>query len=99
MQRNLNSGLYKVGFAESREVYGMMSYLSCRIETPGTLDESCGLYLFGKELIEVGPRLYPSLIWFNTEYVQYFECIRLDHLLVMMGRIDWAVEWVESIPG
>lgn len=76
MQRDLNTGVYKAGFANSQEeydknvipVFGSLNKLEEIVANNG------GPFVLGKELTELDIRLYATLIRFDTVYVQHFKC-------------------------
>jgi glutathionyl-hydroquinone reductase len=61
------------------------------------LAENNGPYILGQEMTEVDLRLYPTLIRFDTVYVQHFKCnlgtIRHDYprLNNWMNNLYWNI--------
>ncbi|ODQ54096.1 glutathione S-transferase omega-like 2 [Saitoella complicata NRRL Y-17804] len=100
MQRDLNTGVYKAGFANDQEAYdkAVIAPFDALNELEKIISESGGPYILGKELTEVDLRLYPTLIRFDTVYVQHFKCnlgtIRHDYpwLNNWMRNLYWNVE-------
>lgn len=76
MQRDLNTGVYKAGFAPDQATYdknvipvfGALNKLEELVASNG------GPFLLGKELTELDIRLYATLVRFDTVYVQHFKC-------------------------
>ncbi|KUL82185.1 hypothetical protein ZTR_09560 [Talaromyces verruculosus] len=99
IQRELNSGVYKVGFATTQEdydkavipVFGALNVLEKLIYEKG------GSYVLGEHLTELDIRLYATLIRFDTIYVQHFKCnlgtIRHDYpvLNAWLSHLYWKV--------
>lgn len=88
MQRDLNSGVYKAGFAPNQEVYdkNVVPVFDALKKLEKLLSETGGPYILGRKMTEVDLRLYPTLIRFDTVYVQHFKCnlgtIRHDYPLL-----------------
>lgn len=76
MQRDLNTGVYKAGFAPNQEVYdkNVVPVFDALNRLEKLLAENKGPYILGEEMTEVDLRLYPTLIRFDTVYVQHFKC-------------------------
>jgi glutathionyl-hydroquinone reductase len=76
MQRDLNTGVYKAGFASSQEVYdkNIIPVFEALNKLEKLIYEKGGPYALGRDLTEVDLRLYPTLIRFDTVYVQHFKC-------------------------
>ncbi|QIW94699.1 hypothetical protein AMS68_000217 [Peltaster fructicola] len=76
MQRDLNTGVYKAGFAPDQETYeknippvfGALNALEKLMSRNG------GPYVLGEHMTELDIRLYATLIRFDTVYVQHFKC-------------------------
>lgn len=76
MQRDLNAGVYKTGFAPDQETYdqnvilvfGALNALEKIIRRNG------GPYVLGKEMTELDIRVYATIVRFDTVYVQHFKC-------------------------
>lgn len=99
IQRDVNSGVYKAGFATTQEnydkavipVFGALNVLEKLIYDKG------GPYVLGEQLTELDIRLYATLIRFDTIYVQHFKCnlgtIRHDYpvLNAWLSHLYWKV--------
>ncbi|KAL2000536.1 hypothetical protein VTN02DRAFT_2957 [Thermoascus thermophilus] len=76
MQRDINMGVYKAGFASSQleydknviPVFGALNKLEEIVAGNG------GPFILGKAMTELDIRLYATLIRFDTVYVQHFKC-------------------------
>ncbi|KAI9657372.1 MAG: hypothetical protein M1821_003053 [Bathelium mastoideum] len=88
MQRDLNTGVYKAGFAESQEVYdkNVIPVFGALNKLEKTIFENVGPYVLGKEMTELDIRLYATAIRFDVVYVQHFKCnlgmIRHDYPVI-----------------
>ena len=76
MQRDLNTGVYKAGFASTQEDYDknvpiVFAALN-KLET--ILFDNKGPYVLGGLMTELDVRLYATLIRFDPVYVQHFKC-------------------------
>ncbi|KAJ5584349.1 uncharacterized protein N7459_004149 [Penicillium hispanicum] len=76
MQSDVNTGVYKAGFAPSQEVYdkhvvpvfGALNKLERIVARHG------GPFVLGAQMTELDVRLYATLVRFDTVYVQHFKC-------------------------
>ncbi|KAK8135631.1 glutathione S-transferase [Apiospora sp. TS-2023a] len=76
MQRDLNTGVYKAGFAHNQEeydenvptVFAALNHLESIIHKHG------GPYILGKQLSELDLRAYATIVRFDAIYVQHFKC-------------------------
>jgi len=76
MQKDLNAGVYKAGFAPDQATYdknvipvfGALNALEKVIQRNG------GPYILGKEMTELDIRAYVTIVRFDTVYVQHFKC-------------------------
>ncbi|KAL2438862.1 Glutathione S-transferase omega-like 2 [Exophiala dermatitidis] len=100
MQRDLNTGVYKAGFAESQETYdkNVLPVFAALNRLEKMVAENGGPYILGKELTELDIRAYATLIRFDTVYVQHFKCnlgtIRHDYpqLNNYLKNLYWNVK-------
>ena len=76
MQRDLNTGVYKAGFANDQEGYdkNVVPVFASLNKLEKIVAKNGGPYALGASLTEVDLRLYPTLIRFDTVYVQHFKC-------------------------
>ena len=100
LQSDVNSGVYRAGFAESQEeydekvvrVFGALNKLERIIAANG------GPFVLGKEMTELDVMLYATLIRFDVVYVQHFKCnlgtIRHDYPVLhnWLKGMYWDVE-------
>ena len=100
MQRDLNTGVYKAGFAPDQATYdkNVVPVFSALNRLEKLLAESGGPYILGAELTEVDIRAYATLVRFDTVYVQHFKCnlgtIRHDYPLLnnYLKNLYWNVK-------
>lgn len=76
MQRDLNTGVYSAGFAPDQETYdkNVIPVFAALNKLEKIVASNNGPFALGHELTEVDIRLYPTLIRFDTVYVQHFKC-------------------------
>ena len=76
MQRDLNTGVYKAGFAPTQEEYdkNVPAVFGALNKLEKILFENKGPYVLGKQMTELDVRLYATLIRFDPVYVQHFKC-------------------------
>lgn len=76
MQRDLNTGVYKTGFASTQDDYdkNLPVVFAALNKLEKILYENKGPYVLGKQMTELDVRLYATLIRFDTVYVQHFKC-------------------------
>lgn len=76
MQRDLNTGVYKAGFAPDQAAYDekVIPVFAALNKLEKIVKENGGPFALGKQLTEVDIRLYPTLIRFDTVYHQHFKC-------------------------
>lgn len=99
---NINSGVYKTGFATKQEVYdkqvvNVFKHLD-RVEDVLKKNAEKGEeYLVGNVLTEADVRLYTTIVRFDPVYHQHFKCnirmIRHDypHLHKWLRKLYWTV--------
>ncbi|KAI9709909.1 MAG: hypothetical protein M1820_002986 [Bogoriella megaspora] len=76
MQRDLNSGVYKAGFADTQEAYdkNVIPVFGALNKIEKIIAENGGPYVLGREMTELDIRLYATAIRFDVAYVQHFKC-------------------------
>lgn len=76
MQSDLNTGVYKAGFAPDQTVYeqNLPGPFAALNKLEQLAASTGGSYLLGKEMTELDIRAYATLIRFDTVYVQHFKC-------------------------
>ncbi|KAL7918242.1 glutathione S-transferase [Trichoderma austrokoningii] len=95
MQRDLNSGVYKAGFAETQEAYdenvpvifAALNHLESLIHRNG------GPYILGSHLTELDIRAYTTIIRFDAIYVQHFKC----NLGTIRTNYPVIHEWLKNL--
>jgi len=76
LQEHLNTGVYKAGFATDQETYdkNVPPVFAALNKIEKIVKKNGGPFALGSRLTEVDIRLYPTLIRFDTVYVQHFKC-------------------------
>ena len=100
MQRDLNSGVYKAGFATSQEAYdeNVPTVFAALNKLEKMIARNGGPFVLGKELTELDVRAYATVVRFDVVYVQHFKCnlgmIRHDYPQVnnWLKNLYWNVE-------
>ena len=101
MQADLNTGVYKAGFAPDQATYdkNVIPVFKALNRLEELLSKNGGPYVLGSELTELDLRLYPTLIRFDTVYVQHFKCnlgtIRHNYPLLN----EWLKNLYWNVPG
>lgn len=100
MQRDLNSGVYKAGFATEQEVYdkNVVPVFAALNKLEKMMRANGGPFILGKELTELDVRAYTTIVRFDVVYVQHFKCnigtIRHDYpqLNNWLKNLYWNVK-------
>lgn len=100
MQRDLNTGVYKAGFAPDQEVYekNLPAVFAALNKLEEIVHKNGGPYILGKELTELDLRAYATVVRFDTVYVQHFKCnlgtIRHDYPVLnnWLKNLYWNVK-------
>jgi len=101
MQADLNTGVYKAGFAPDQQTYdkNVIPVFRALNRLEEMLSKNHGPYVLGSEITELDIRLFPTLIRFDTVYVQHFKCnlgtIRHDYPLLN----EWMKNLYWNVPG
>ncbi|KAF3771175.1 hypothetical protein M406DRAFT_349579 [Cryphonectria parasitica EP155] len=76
MQRDLNTGVYKAGFATTQEAYerAVPPVFAALNKLEKTIASRGGPFVLGPQLTEVDIRAYVTVVRFDTVYVQHFKC-------------------------
>ncbi|KAJ0109571.1 hypothetical protein J7T55_014133 [Diaporthe amygdali] len=76
MQRDLNVGVYKAGFATTQEDYdkNVPVVFAALNKLEKIIAQHGGPFILGKDLTELDVRAYATVIRFDTVYVQHFKC-------------------------
>ena len=97
--RDLNMGVYKVGFAKDQETYNknIIPVYGALNKLEEVVHYNRGPYILGKEFTELDIQVYATLIRFDVAYVQLFKLnlgmIRYDYpnLNNWMKNLYWNV--------
>ncbi|KAK3936839.1 glutathione S-transferase [Diplogelasinospora grovesii] len=101
MQKDLNTGVYKAGFAKTQEAYdaAVPRVFAALNKLEKTIHQNGGPYILGKHLTELDIRAYATIVRFDTVYVQHFKCnlgtIRHDY--PQINR--WLKNLYWNVPG
>ena len=75
MQRDLNTGVYKAGFAPDQATYEKnLPPVFAALNKLEAIAHGKGPYVLGSTMTELDIRAYATLIRFDTVYVQHFKC-------------------------
>jgi glutathionyl-hydroquinone reductase len=99
-QSDINTGVYKAGFARTQEAYekGVTNLFAALNNAESLLAKNGGPYVLGEQLTELDLRLYATIIRFDTIYVQHFKTnlgtIRHDYPILnnWLKNLYWNVE-------
>lgn len=100
MQRDLNTGVYKAGFATTQEDYdkNVPAVFAALNKLEHIIAQHGGPYILGKDLTELDVRAYATVVRFDTVYVQHFKCnlgtIRHDYPQInnWLKNLYWTVQ-------
>ncbi|KAL7934735.1 glutathione S-transferase [Trichoderma chlorosporum] len=95
MQRDLNSGVYTAGFAETQEAYneGVLTVFASLNHFENLIHRNGGPYILGKHLTELDIRAYTTIIRFDAIYVQHFKC----NLGTIRANYPVIHEWLKNL--
>ena len=95
MQADLNVGVYKAGFAPNQDFYdkNVVTVFKTLNKLEDMLAKNGGPYVLGSQLTELDLRLYPTLIRFDTVYVQHFKC----NLGTIRHNYPILNEWMKNL--
>jgi glutathionyl-hydroquinone reductase len=76
MQRDLNTGVYKAGFAPDQDTYNknVPVVFAALNHLEQIIHKNAGPYILGNDLTELDIRAYATIIRFDAVYVQHFKC-------------------------
>lgn len=100
LQRDLNTGVYKAGFAPSQEVYdtNVIPVFAALNKLEELVHANGGPYVLGEALTELDLRAYATVVRFDTVYVQHFKCnlgtVRHDYPVLnnWLKNLYWNVD-------
>ncbi|KAF4990234.1 hypothetical protein FGRMN_8594 [Fusarium graminum] len=95
MQRDLNSGVYKAGFATTQEEYNnnVPTVFAALNKLEELIYSHGGPYVLGKHLTEVDLRAYATVVRFDVVYVDHFKC----NLGTIRGNYPVIHEWLKNL--
>ncbi|KAI2467265.1 glutathione S-transferase [Annulohypoxylon bovei var. microspora] len=95
MTSDLNSGVYKAGFARDQAGYenGVIPVFAALNQLEQLIHKNGGPYILGKELTELDILAYVSAIRFDAAYVQHFKC----NLGTIRGDYPVIHEWLKNL--
>ncbi|PSR87109.1 glutathione S-transferase [Coniella lustricola] len=100
MQRDLNTGVYKAGFATTQESYdaAVPAVFAALNKMEKLIARNGGPFILGREMTELDIRAYATVVRFDTVYVQHFKCnlgtIRHDYPQInnWLKNLYWNVK-------
>lgn len=100
IQTDINTGVYKAGFAPNQETYdkNVVPLFKALNRIEEVIQKNGGSYVLGSEMTELDLRLYPTICRFDAVYVQHFKCnlgtIRHDYpvLNAWLKHLYWEVK-------
>jgi putative glutathione S-transferase len=100
MQSQINTGVYKAGFARTQEGYekGVIPLFAALNKLEALLHKNGGPYVLGKTFTELDVRAYTTIVRFDAIYVEHFKCnlgtIRHDYPVLnnWLKNLYWNVE-------
>lgn len=101
MQRDLNSGVYKPGFAKTQEVYDkkLLPVFAALNKLEKIIAAYGGPFILGREMTELDVRAYATIVRFDSIYVYVFKCnlgtIRHDYPQLN----NWLKNLYWNVPG
>ncbi|KAK8032070.1 glutathione S-transferase [Apiospora arundinis] len=95
MQRDLNTGVYKAGFAPNQEAYdqNVPTVFAALNHLESIIHKNGGPFVLGKEITEVDLRAYATIIRFDAIYVQHFKC----NLGTIRGNYPVIHNWMKNL--
>jgi putative glutathione S-transferase len=95
MQTDLNSGVYKAGFAKTQEAYNdaVPTVFAALNRLEAIIHRNGGPFILGKQMTEIDLRAYPTIIRFDVAYVQHFKC----NLGTIRGNYPVLYEWLKNL--
>ncbi|CAN8096031.1 unnamed protein product [Discula destructiva] len=95
LQRDLNSGVYKAGFATTQAAYdaAVPTVFAALNRLEKLLALNGGPYVLGAALTEVDVRAYATVVRFDAIYVQHFKC----NLGTIRGDYPQINNWLTNL--
>lgn len=100
MQSDINTGVYKAGFAKTQEDYDekVIMLFAALNELENLVKKNGGPYILGEKMTELDIRAYATIVRFDPVYVQHFKCnlgmIRHDYPVLnnWLKNLYWNVQ-------
>ncbi|KAI1389020.1 glutathione S-transferase [Hypoxylon trugodes] len=95
LTRDLNSGVYKAGFAKDQAAYekGVIPVFAALNQLEQLIHKNGGPYVLGKAITELDVLAYATAIRFDVVYVQHFKC----NLGTIRGNYPVIHEWLKNL--
>ncbi|KAH7324548.1 glutathione S-transferase [Stachybotrys elegans] len=95
MQRDLNTGVYKAGFAKDQQTYStnVPVVFAALNHLEKIIHKNGGPYILGQSLTELDIRAYTTVVRFDTIYAQHFKC----NLGTIRGNYPVIHEWLKNL--
>ncbi|KAF4968853.1 hypothetical protein FZEAL_10337 [Fusarium zealandicum] len=95
MQRDLNTGVYKAGFAVTQQGYedNVPTVFAALNKLEDLIHEHGGPFILGKALTELDIRAYATIVRFDGVYVQHFKC----NLGTIRANYPVIHEWLKNL--
>ncbi|KAI0006974.1 glutathione S-transferase [Xylariaceae sp. FL0662B] len=95
MKRDLNTGVYKAGFALDQASYekGVIPVFAALNQLEQLIHKNGGPFILGKDLTELDILAYVTAIRFDVVYVQHFKC----NLGTIRGNYPVIHEWLKNL--
>ncbi|KAF2251784.1 glutathione S-transferas-like protein [Trematosphaeria pertusa] len=100
LQGDINTGVYKAGFARTQEGYeaGVIPLFAALNKLEALVAKNGGPFILGKQMTELDLRAYGTIVRFDVVYVQHFKTnlgtIRHDYPVLnnWLKNVYWNVE-------
>ncbi|CAJ2511348.1 Uu.00g069730.m01.CDS01 [Anthostomella pinea] len=95
MMRDLNTGVYKTGFAQDQASYekNVIPVFAALNQLEKLIHFYGGPYILGKEMTELDILAYVTIVRFDVVYVQHFKC----NLGTVRGSYPVIHEWLKNL--
>lgn len=95
INRDLNTGVYKAGFAPNQEAYDekVIPVFGALNKLDSTIAANGGPFVLGKHLTELDIRVYATIVRFDVVYVQHFKC----NLGIIRHDYPYIETWLQHL--
>lgn len=95
INRDLNTGVYKAGFAKDQETYdkNVIPVFGALNKLEKIISSNGGPYILGKTLTELDIRTYATIVRFDVVYVQHFKC----NLGTIRSHYPVTLAWLQNL--